>query len=456
MGKLNKDNLRKTYYYLKKNGWKNTIYAVRERLEKKDTDSYTYVAPSEKELQDQRLRTWENPLTFSILVPLYRTGTGYFTEMVESVLAQTYPYFELILLDAGGEGYEQELKQAGHPTLQELTVGYGDGRVIYHKLAENQGIAENTNAGLELATGDYIVLLDHDDLLTADALYEMAAAIERKTKSGVEPLMLYSDEDKCDGEAKRFYEPHYKLDFNLDLLLTNNYICHLTVIKTALFRELKLRGAYNGAQDFDLVLRVAAQGMGQQERVVHVAKILYHWRCHTDSTAANPASKMYAYEAGKRAVEDFVAKQGWNARVEHLKHLGFYRITYQGEIFQQRPQVGAVGGSILGAAGKLVGGLRDSHGRVVYAGLKHGFSGYMNRAALVQQAPVLDVRCIRVNPACSSIVEQVRNEFGMSQKQWEALCQPDTTVDVKEISIRLSEALKEAGYVLIWDPWWER
>ena len=161
MGKLNKDNFKKTIYYLKKNGWKNTLCAVRERLEKKDTDSYTYVAPSKEELQSQKNRSWENPVTFSILVPLYRTAKVHFREMVESVLRQTYPYLQLILLDAGGEAYEQELKAMGEKTLEEEVTSYGDERVIYHKLTENKGIAENTNAGLALADGDYILLLDH-------------------------------------------------------------------------------------------------------------------------------------------------------------------------------------------------------------------------------------------------------------------------------------------------------
>lgn len=456
MGKLNKDNLRKTFYYLKKNGWKNTIYAVRERLEKKDTDSYTYVAPSEKDLESQRTRQWENPVTFSILVPLYRTAKVHFKEMVESVLAQTYPYLELILLDAGGEAYEQELKEKGEDILKEVVASYADERVIYHKLTENKGIAENTNEGLNYASGDYIVLLDHDDLLTADALYEMAQAIEERKKTTVAPMMLYSDEDKCDGEAKRFYEPHYKLDFNLDLLLTNNYICHLTAVKTELFRELMLRGEYNGAQDFDLVLRVAGRYQEQPQAIVHIPKILYHWRCHNDSTAVNPASKWYAYEAGKRAVEDFVEKQGWKAKVEHVKHLGFYRVNYEDSIFHQRPEVGAFGGSLLGAAGKIVGGLMDSDGEVIYAGLRHGFSGYMNRAALVQRAQVLDVRCIKVNPACEGIVEQIRIEFGMSKEEWEQLSSLEKKVDVRAVSMRLSESLKEAGYILVWDPCWEQ
>lgn len=467
MGKLNVDNLRKTLYYLKKNGLKNTMYAVAERMQKQETDSYTYEAPREAVLKAQREVVWEHPVTFSILVPLYHTPEVYFKEMVESVLKQTYPYFQLILLDAGaGEAgkkkssessVEKEKTETAAP-LEILAEGYQDMRICYRKLTRNQGIAENTNAGLMYATGEYIALLDHDDVLTADALFEFARAIEEGKKRGVELQLLYSDEDKCDGDGESFYEPHYKLDFNLDLLLTNNYICHFTAVKSEVFKELELRGEYNGAQDFDLVLRVAGKFMDTPQAIYHVPRVLYHWRCHRDSTAANPASKTYAYEAGKRAVESFVTERGWKAKVEHLKHLGFYRVEYEGgkdAIFVQRPKVGAVGGSLLGARGKIVGGLRTADGAIVYEGLQHGFSGYMNRAALVQQAQVLDVRCMQVNPACEGILEQCLKEFGLTKAEYQQLFLPRQDVDITGLSIRLSEALREAGYVLIWEPWWE-
>ena len=292
--------------------------------------------------------------------------------------------------------------------------------------------------------------------MTADALYEFALAIEEGKKQGVELQMLYSDEDKCDGDGATFYEPHHKLDFNLDLLLTNNYICHFTAVKTALFKELPLRGAYNGAQDFDLVLRVAGKCMDKPQVVYHVPKVLYHWRCHRNSTAANPARKMSAYEAGQRAVEAFVAERGWKATVEHLKHLGFYRVKYEEDIFVQRPKVGALGGSLLGAKGKIVGGMRTADGTVVYEGLKHGFSGYMNRAALVQQAEVLDIRCMNINPACRELLEQCLQESGLTMEEFQQLHMPRKDIDIKALSIKVSQTLKEAGYVWVWDPLWEQ
>ncbi len=450
MGKLNRDNLRKTLYYLKKNGFKNTMLAMAERLQTKETDSYTYKALEEEIQKRQRERIWNTPVTFSILVPLYHTPEDYFKELLDSVRNQTYPYLQLILLDASE-------KKEHAAILQQMVEACGDERLQYYKLAENKGIAENTNEGLKYASGDYIALLDHDDLLTAEALYEMADAVEKAQKQGITLQMLYSDEDKCDGAAKIFYEPHYKKNFDPELLLTNNYICHFTALKAELFRELKLRGEYNGAQDFDLVLRAAGKCKDTPQAIYHIPKVLYHWRCHISSTAANPASKMYAYDAGKRAVEDFVAMQGWTAKVEHLKHLGFYRVIFDPYITRQRPEVGAVGGSLL-KKGKIVGGLQDAGGKVIYEGLREGFSGYMNRAALVQEAEVLDVRCMCIAEACEETFlkslreQQVKLENGAFvslDKEKDA-----GNIDWTMLNRKVCEDLRNAGYRLIWDPQW--
>lgn len=429
MGKLNMDNLRKTIYYLKKNGIRNTFYAMSERLQKSETDSYTYEEPPEEILRKQRETIWKEPVVFSILVPVYHTPEQYLKELLESVQNQTYPFYQLLLLDAGE-------REACSENTRNMADFCADERIQYYKLHQNIGIAENTNVGLEYATGDYVALLDHDDLLTKDALYEMANAVAQARQKGIELQMLYSDEDKCDGEAKCFYEPHYKKDFDEELLLTNNYICHFTAVKAELFRKLKLRGEYNGAQDFDLVLRVAGECEKPKDQICHIPKVLYHWRCHISSTAANPASKNYAYEAGKRAVEAYTSEQGWKVKVEHLKHLGFYKVIYEEDIFTQRPDIGAVGGSLMRKK-KITGGLMDGQGKVVYEGLRMGFSGYMNRAALVQEAEMLDVRCMRINPACEKLVRESLEQTDINKRNQE-----------------VCKVLKDAGYKLIWDPAW--
>lgn len=508
MGKLNKDNLRKTIYYLKKNGVKNTVLAAAERLKKKEYDHYTYERPDEQTLKEQRQRVWDKPVIFSVVVPVYRTPEAYFREMIESVLQQTYPYFELILADAGEDEH-----------LRGLAESYGDSRIRYIKLPENAGIAENTNQAIREAKGDYIALFDHDDLLTVDALYEMADALRKtidaqnrmthvmyKTSGAYEQtanreasvVLLYSDEDKCDGSGSIFYDPHFKLDYDQELLLTNNYFCHLTVVKADVAKKLLLRKAYDGAQDFDFVLRVTAEA--EKEQIVHIPKVLYHWRCHIGSTAANPESKRYAYEAGKRAVEDYVNQKGWNAQVTHLKHLGFYRVNYAKNIFDMRPEIGAVGGRVLGFAKtgndksnagkrnqmyagtnipgirKIVGGMMDASGKVCYEGLPDGFSGYVNRAVLQQQAEALDIRCMQVNPACAELCRKVLEGFcselggnvskdlaerTAKQKEIAAVMAPNGIVNWKKLpentdwtalSLEISRALRNAGYVLVWDP----
>lgn len=452
MGKLNKDNLRRTCFYLKKNGLKNTMYAVAERMQKKETDAYTYAEPGEEIIKSQKSTKWEHPVTFSVLVPIYRTPEKYFREMVESLLNQTYPYFQLILLDASEDAKE------GMNIYAQMAEETKDNRICYYPLEDNLGIAENTNEGIAYATGEYIGLLDHDDLLTPDALYQMAVAIKEAREKGIELQMLYSDEDKCNSEANYFYEPHYKKNFDKDLLLTNNYICHFTVLPAKLFGELRLRGEYNGAQDFDLVLRVADKVWDHPERVCHIPKVLYHWRCHTDSTAANPSSKIYAYEAGKRAVESFVERRDWKAKVKHLKHLGFYGVEYEDDLFAFRDDVGAIGGSLLNKKKCIIAGMSDETGKVIYEGMPVGFSGYMNRAVLKQEAEVLDIRCMKVNPKCRAVLAKTLEQMHLTMDEQGRLSQQGTgettEITIQEINRKVSTEIRKAGYCLIWDPAW--
>ncbi|MDE6518560.1 MAG: glycosyltransferase, partial [Acetatifactor sp.] len=332
---------------------------------------------------------------------------------------------------------------------------YGDKRICYHRLSANRSIADNTNETLQWAQGDYIALLDHDDVLTPDALYEMAAAIERGGKQGsARPRMLYSDEDKCDENASRFYEPNFKPDFNLDLLMTNNYICHLLVMEAGLMKQLGFRAAYDGAQDHDLVLRAAACCWRIPGAILHISRVLYHWRCHSASTAANPESKLYAYEAGVKASQDFVNSQGWKARVSMTQHMGFSRTEYDPPILEQRREVGAIGGRVLGKARRIVGGMMNEAGEVQYLGLKDGYSGYLNRAILVQQAQALDLRCIRLGEQCRELFRETTGleyrEDGVSgMYDWQAL---PADYDYAGMGLKLGHALRKAGYVLLWDP----
>lgn len=424
---LNPANLKKAYRYCKKNGVMSAFYAGIERVGQ-NKQIYKKRVLTEQELETQQKRVWEQPEKISILVPAYETDTMHFREMIDSVLVQTYPHFELIIADASpSDKLAKEMQY------------YKDERICYIRLSQNNGISENTNAALDAATGSYIGLLDHDDTLEADALYRMMEAIEdEKKKLGERPCMLYSDEDKGNGDMTAFYEPHYKTGFNLDLLLSNNYICHFLIMKAELMKAIRFRGDYDGAQDHDLVLRAAKELLNTTGKIVHVPYILYHWRCHTGSTAENPQSKMYAYEAGKRAVEDFCRNQGWKVRVVHTKHLGFFRVEYEGDILMQRSDVAAIGGRLL-SGGKIAAGAYSDSGEVLYKGLNRHFSGYMHRAVLQQDVAAVDVRKMKIRKELKPILEEI-------QKQ---------VTDPKEISLRFGKEAAFLGYRIVWDPFWE-
>ena len=319
-------NIKKGVRYLKHYGVKGFYARLLERFEEREVEYqewYEKNKPSEEELARQRKKKWKNPVVISVLVPAYRTPEVFLKQMMESVLFQTYPYLELCIADGSGtdDSVENVVKEYQKK----------DPRVRYRRLEKNEGIAGNTNAAIEMASGDYLALFDHDDLLSPNALFEVASAIE-KEKADV----IYTDEDKVTSDLKEHFQPHFKPDFNPDLLCANNYICHLFVVKRSL--ALKLGGqdpAYDGAQDYDFIFRCTENA----EKIVHVAKILYHWRVHQASTADNPSSKLYAFDAGKRAIEAHLARIGAKAEVSHTKDLGFYRVKYQ---VQGNPMVSIV------------------------------------------------------------------------------------------------------------------
>ena len=319
-------NIKKGIRYLKHYGVRGFYARLLERFEEREVEYqewYEKNKPSEEELARQRKKKWKEPVTISVLVPAYRTPEAFLRQMIESVLNQTYPYLELCIADGSGENISVE------KVVKEYQAK--DQRVRYQRLEKNEGIAGNTNAAIRMATGDYLALFDHDDLLSPNALFEVASTIE-KDKSDV----VYTDEDKVTSDLKEHFQPHFKPDFNPDLLCSNNYICHLFVVKRSL--ALKLGGqdpAYDGAQDYDFIFRCTEEA----EKIVHIAKILYHWRVHQASTADNPTSKMYAFDAGKRAIEAHLQRIGAKAEVSHTKDLGFYRVKYQ---VQGNPKVSIV------------------------------------------------------------------------------------------------------------------
>ena len=268
--------------------------------------------PDETQSEKQRGTVFAQMPCISILVPAYETPEPFLREMMESVLKQSYENLELCIAD-------------GSPTdgVQKIVEAYAkeDRRVRYQRLTENKGISENTNAALKLANGDYVGLLDHDDLLLPGALFEVVKALNEAGGADA----VYTDEDKVNMDLSHHFQPHFKPDYNLEYLRSNNYICHFFVVKRDIAEEIGgFRGAFDGAQDHDFIFRCTEGG----RKVLHIPKVLYSWRCHEASTASNPESKLYAYEAGKRAVAAHLERMGEAGSLEDTSNYGFYRVRY--------------------------------------------------------------------------------------------------------------------------------
>lgn len=315
--RLSPYNIKKGLLYMKHFGPKEFWIRLTERFQADDVDYeewYKNHKPTMEELQRQRETEFEYEPLISILVPVYNTPEEFLKQMIQSVRKQTYGKWELCIANAN---------PANETVAEILRISSTkDERIKVKDVPENEGIAQNTNAALASATGDYIGLLDHDDLLTPDALYEVVKAINENDR----PQVLYSDEDKVTMDLSEHFQSHMKPDYNKDLLRSNNYITHFFVADRTLVEEVGGEdGEYNGAQDYDLILKCTERAKG----IAHIPRILYHWRVHKASTADNPASKMYAFDAGKRAIEDHLKRCGEIGKVSHEKDLGFYRVKYQ-------------------------------------------------------------------------------------------------------------------------------
>ena len=268
-------------------------------------------ADNELLLKQSETRFSYAPL-ISILMPVYNTPPALLQAALDSVVLQSYANWELCIAN-GGCGRE----------AQEILEDYeaADPRIKVITLTENRGISGNTNACLELAEGEYTALFDHDDLLEPDALFEIVKALQEKRHD-----VLYTDEDKYRTSFGRFFEPNFKPDFSPEYLRSCNYITHFFVVKTALVRTLGgFRSAYDGSQDYDLILRCVSAA----ESVFHIRRILYHWCIHSGSTADDPESKRYCFEAGAAAIHDSDQNNGIDNEV--TIYPGLYTV-YQSHI----------------------------------------------------------------------------------------------------------------------------
>lgn len=321
--RLNKENVKKGFEYIRRNGVSRFWTLAKAKAfpaGKSYKEWYEEHCPTKEELMRQREVEFSVQPLISIVVPTYQTPIPFLKDMIDSVRKQSYEKWELCIADGSLNGDENDTKVIR--VREELNrYSMEDKRIKVVYLEENQGIAENTNQALALATGEYIGLFDHDDMLTPDALYEIVKAI-----NDYDYDVLYTDEDKISEDSHDYKKPVFKPDYSPELLCANNYITHFFVAKKSIVDRLEgFRKEYDGSQDYDFIFRCVELA----KKVGHVSKVLYHWRMHGGSVAGNPTSKMYAYDAGKKAIQSHYDRVGIQANVEHMERLGLYHTEYK-------------------------------------------------------------------------------------------------------------------------------
>lgn len=291
---------------------------VRLKLRQKNAQKQHGLAsfPNAEERKRQEETVFPKDITFSILVPLYNTPEKFLREMIDSVQAQTYRKWELCLADGSDDA---------HPEVGRICQEYmqNDSRIKYKKIEKNLGISGNTNVCFGMATGEYIGLFDHDDLLHPSVLYEYMKAICEQDAD-----YIYCDEVTFEGNSiDNMLTIHFKPDFSIDNLRANNYICHFSVFSEKLLEETGLfRSEFDGSQDHDMILRLTSRA----KKIVHVPKILYYWRSHPQSVAADINAKTYAIDAAKRAVLAHLKSCGLEGTVESTRAFPtIFRIKYK-------------------------------------------------------------------------------------------------------------------------------
>ncbi|MCI8941263.1 MAG: glycosyltransferase [Dorea sp.] len=270
---------------------------------------------TQSELEQQVGKRFPINIKFSIIVPLYNTPRRFLKEMIQSILCQTYDNWELCMAD----GSDEE-----HFWVGEICRDYAakDSRIHYRRLPSNLGISGNSNACLKMSSGDYLVLVDHDDWLHPAALHEIMEAI-----CTYKADFIYTDENTFHRRPQDAYLPHYKPDFSPDSLRSNNYICHLTAFSRGLLEQINegFRSSFDGSQDYDLILRLTEKA----KQIIHIPEILYYWRSHKNSTASDTMAKPYAIAAAKGALAEHLERVGLSGKILDSVVPSTYRIKYK-------------------------------------------------------------------------------------------------------------------------------
>ena len=299
---------------IKRYGVKRTLAKIKRTLKMRKA-ARARAAYSSCSLEEQRNYEFERKIKFSVIVPLYNTPVDFLKEMIDSVKAQTYSSWELCLADGSNPEYNAAKDYC-------LAAAVADERIKYKRLEKNLGISGNTNAALEMATGDYIALFDHDDKLHPSALFEMARAINDKGAD-----FIYTDECKfVKNEEKDAYDFFFKPDFSADMLRSYNYICHFTAFSRELYEKVGgFRSEFDGSQDYDMILRLTERA----SKIVHIPEILYFWRCHGASVASDISAKPYTLVAARAALAEHLQRVGLDGEVTDSTVPSTYRIRYE-------------------------------------------------------------------------------------------------------------------------------
>ena len=300
---------------------KKIQYKIREKQAVKGYGTASFPDEAERARQMQESASFKRQVLISILVPLYNTPKNYLKDMIDSVVNQTYPNWQLCLADGS---------DAEHAYVHDIVEEYRSRddnlreRIVYTKLEKNGGISANTNACLAISTGEFIAPFDHDDYLHPSVLYEYVKVINEQDAD-----YLYCDETTFrDTDLNKFVTIHFKPDYAIDNLRANNYICHLSCFaRTLLEGEDLYRSEFDGSQDHDMILRLTDKA----RKIVHVPKLLYYWRSHSGSTAGNIAAKTYAIDAAKGAVADHLRRHGYkNFKITSTRAFEtIFKITYE-------------------------------------------------------------------------------------------------------------------------------
>lgn len=403
--------------------------------------SYTYQEPPENVLRmqetvSQRLLEGESPSSvlgstfslhkdacpplFSVFMAVREPDLKLFRGTLTSVLAQTYSDFELYILDLGISDQ-----------VRDVIAWYREDRLHYLDVTDGSSLAGVMNRAAAQAGGDYVFFLNCGDLLTQDALFEMALAIMQ-----TDAEILYTDEDRRDARGKHFSDPFFKPDFSLDYLYATEYVSHVLLVRRSLFLALRFREGYEEALEYDFVLRAPKSG------IYHIPRIL----CHTCQRGNLPPEVL---DARKRALEDYFHVRGVRAAVRPSRTTGNMEIEYIPDIFTARRMVGIVGGKVLDEKHRIIGGMQDARGNVLFEGWDEAEEGPRLIAQTMQNAPVVDVRCMQIRPELQGLYREV---FGCSY-DGHVMQSKD---DLEERSRLFCARVREMGYTIVWNPMLKR